>query len=132
MENKDKYYTPSIEEFHVGFEYEQQVGEYGFPTAESPWIKKTFYDLGILLCNPRVKYLDREDIESLGFKQVNEEVTYYTLNNFNLFFEYTKPTILIDQRIISSNGGYYDYRVFKGILKNKSELFSQLKRNGVI
>lgn len=81
MENK--YYTPTIEEFHVGFEYETYVTvlgliQEGVIGAESNYWKKTFMNAqadiiaidfnirynGVI----RVKYLDREDIESLGWK----------------------------------------------------------------
>lgn len=68
---KEKYYTPELEEFHVGFEYEVQSIE------NAHW--------GKVICSSgfgafdddindleeeriRVKYLDKADIESLGFK----------------------------------------------------------------
>lgn len=64
MEN-NKYYTPTIEEFHVGFEYEIDYGD--------EWVSETQFD-GFLhnkkLENIRVKYLDKEDIESLGFESI--------------------------------------------------------------
>ena len=71
----EKYYTPSIEEFRVGFEYEVYVPE------KELWSKETFYldasHINLVkyvniqtentLKKVRVKYLDREDIESLGW-----------------------------------------------------------------
>lgn len=71
---KGKYYTPEIEEFHVGFEYEeftpqhqgdcetyekQVCSQTGLTGITKSW--KYFTDY-------RVKYLDKEDIESLGWK----------------------------------------------------------------
>ena len=63
-----KYYTPQIEEFHVGFEYEWRRKESDEPfqsatikdAAQLSDIFDTVYDL-------RVKYLDAEDLQSLGF-----------------------------------------------------------------
>ena len=63
----NKYYTPSIEEFHVGFEY-----EYVNSKTEG-WTNTTFIR-GRGFVEPygdgevRVKKLDQEDIESLGWE----------------------------------------------------------------
>jgi len=74
MENK--YYIPSIEEFHVGFEYEQDysIVQRDHEALENPWGYKIFevkdYEFIDHLVETkfaRVKYLDKEDIESLGF-----------------------------------------------------------------
>ena len=72
----DKYYTPDISEFREGFEFQHFV--------DDKWKNMTFYAKGRFqfpdICgrsdlrsypfwkNSRVKYLDKEDIESLGFK----------------------------------------------------------------
>lgn len=109
-----KYYTPEIEEFHIGFEYEyEDINEGG---ASTSWYK------GILQPNEgyiidqiyndenreyRVKYLDREDIESLNipsYIKVN-----HILNN--------------TYEIIGTNA-----RIFRGDIKNKSELKRLLKQ----
>ena len=68
---EDKYYLPKIEEFHVGFEYETIY-------LKSVWTKESLdvWDCGWFFesyhndASPlefRVKSLDKEDIESLGF-----------------------------------------------------------------
>lgn len=66
MENK--YYTPTIEEFHIGFEYEWLDEEGNWNKENTPTeITPDGYDeqeYGL-----RVKYLNKEDIESLGFKK---------------------------------------------------------------
>ena len=73
-----KYYTPSIEEFHVGFEYEYRNhdGTVKNNTVLNYWNKSTISDLNELSYverglqtpnNTRVKYLDKDDIKSLGF-----------------------------------------------------------------
>ena len=62
-----KYYQPDISEFHVGFEYEEA---WGLERVNQEWIKEVFkidQSPVHLLPKLRVKYLDREDIESCGF-----------------------------------------------------------------
>jgi len=75
-----KYYTPTLEEFHVGFEFEI------LERNTNAWIRLTFNEYSSLSDvytttghnkfsaieaiknnNLRVKCLDKEDIESLGF-----------------------------------------------------------------
>lgn len=98
MQEEKKYYTPTIEEFHVGFEYEykSEDGKYStFANSKGEWIKKTFeneaeYGMEELtefqsiesaLQNEykrygdvRVKYLDKEDIEALGWEKQLDRV----------------------------------------------------------
>lgn len=72
-----KYYTPKIEEFHVGFEFESRWNN-------NSWEKHT-WKLDSFLClighgeydfsnygELRVKYLDRADIESFEFEYLRE------------------------------------------------------------
>jgi hypothetical protein len=78
----DKYYTPTIEEFHVGFEYEELWYGGGKSPSGEDWVSHVYngeslteeYSEGqssieeeIRDKEIRVKYLDKEDIESLGF-----------------------------------------------------------------
>jgi hypothetical protein len=84
MSEESKYYTPEIEEFHVGFEYES-LQDPRFPEKDSSWEKNTIkdeWDLKTFIgyyCGDhievRVKALDREDIESLGFE--DRDMFYY-------------------------------------------------------
>ena len=77
----DKYYTPELEEFHQGFEYEIWLNSAYTPEK---YIKKIFEFVdknniwddditNLLACaynggdTLRVKYLDQEDIKSLGW-----------------------------------------------------------------
>jgi len=123
---KDKYYTPEIEEFHVGFEYEVK--------GLKGWDKKIvsssqdileMEELMMRSLNPyRVKYLDREDIESLGFKQTSNR------NNFRhgdtlIYFRENKDELYpIDIKLKKET-----YRFLK--IKNKSELKRLLKQLGI-
>lgn len=86
MENK--YYTPTIEEFCVGFEYEykekkvwkkDELDISGMTSGDCGADHYVENDIDFILDklksnDIRVKYLDREDIESFGFK-FNEEKT---------------------------------------------------------
>lgn len=81
MENK--YYTPEIEEFHIGYKYEITNG--------NEWVSKIFskedlksflyekLENGINQKYIRTKYLDKEDIESLGWK--------YTAKSIDIWFK---------------------------------------------
>jgi len=94
-----KYYTPNISEFYPCFEYEmkerfmdgvvktqKQFDESNwisciYTLGEGPYLERTMFGN-----NPhshpsaiRVKYLDKEDIESLGFKYYGTR-NYHTLN----------------------------------------------------
>jgi hypothetical protein len=149
MKNKNKYYTPSIEEFHVGFEYEELriITEGYIETTEdcdftentegATWTSTTFniiqesdwedlkYRFRYEKYNKayhRVKYLDKEDIESLGFKYIMTSYNgYYKKDNIELGVAY-------DKRIqIKTDEGF----VFLGIIKNKSELKRLLNQLGI-
>ena len=85
----DKYYTPEIKEFHIGFEYEyEDINESGSATS---WYKTVVKEDECYIIdqhlkysddlNLRVKYLSREDIESLGWK-FNTDL--YIRNNLTL------------------------------------------------
>lgn len=88
-----KHYTPEIKEFHVGFKFElhEDVGDNNFDWQENSfcetinpenksYIKKStlwnFFALSESLKegNIRVKYLDKEDIETLGFSEMKLEI----------------------------------------------------------
>jgi len=137
---KEKYYTPTIEEFHVGFEC-----EYNDPLKGS-WEKVIYTEdmffggkRGLTLLEKRVKYLDQEDIESLGWSQeMVLNVWSETENDFVNGFIYStnekdKYVLLYDtetntlgiylQRIYNQiSGNWEEHKMFSGIIQNKSEL----------
>ncbi len=146
---KEKYYTPSIEEFHVGFEY-----EYSDNIEYSNWIKHTINNLPDYIdCVEdikyeliRVKYLDREDIESFGFESIVTKSIgkkHYTMSGEkstrgNLLLEHDwlndKITIKTPNYIRDASGrfdGYIVY-VYRLIIKNKSEFSRLLKQLSII
>jgi len=127
----NKYYTPKVEEFHVGFEYEAKsnIGGNFFKTAFGDSNGEYTNELSdlyldIKLNQIRVKYLDREDIESLGFKDSVFErqnfgfndTTYFNIKNLGRENHYT-----IKYREENSWGGGEGI-LFQGQIKNKSEL----------
>jgi hypothetical protein len=132
---KEKYYTPEIEEFYVGFEYEYKNSTTG------DWQKEIF-NRGIGFApNPtvkdcRVKYLDRDDIESLGFFVATTsgmEAAYGKRDDKNelrfiLREKYHNNTIQIE-RVLYYNAG--KTTLFEGKIKNKSELKKLLKQLGI-
>lgn len=152
-----KYYTPTIDEFYVGFEYEIR-----FNDVDNIWDKEVFthdshdpdynpyfYIMKWIDNSVRVKYLDKTDIESLGFidctPKNNKKSDYYEnrilfkkvwpdieypLDSFDFYYldyNYNTGFITID------NGGSYDDRdvYFQGTVKNKSELIKLLKMLGI-
>lgn len=126
MENK--YYTPTIEEFHVGFEYE--VSDLSDNGKDWTWRKQVFdgeetrtYFIDELNKKEiRVKQLDREDIESLGWKHQEDNFFYH--KNYELLLVSTSDgdNIQIHDQSPYQEGAKRNERVFWGVLKNKSEL----------
>ena len=119
-----EYYTPKIEEFHVGFEYEEFYSD--------EWYKKQYQQDNFLdhyfQCvfeeyKTRVKFLDKEDIESLGFKQVGYSFSrpLFVKNDLNLILDDIKREISFNN-IKNIN--------FK--IKNKSELKKIVEMLGIV
>lgn len=116
---ESKYYTPEIEEFYVGFEYERNQYE------NDKWYKYVVEKGDVLdheskLKNIRVKYLDREDVESLGFNTEDNGECYNLQIGFDLYglypLENNRIHITKDMKTL-----------FDGIIKNKSELKKTIK-----
>jgi len=141
MENK--YYTPSIEEFYVGFEYEgREANSYEWNQlkfdAELDELESNPYiNIEYLLQddNLRVKYLDKEDIENLGFKYEKHYTFKKYINN-----KYNKTKTLIRIEYDWNNHSnvlieFYNQNNFTNgmsfIIKNKSELKILLKQLGI-
>jgi len=128
---QNKYYTPTVEEFHIGFEYEFRTGD-----AWEPLIWRSDVTImGRILKNLiRVKYLDKDDIESLGFKLRDQKDPYYlifdkgiySLMVYKNFYRY-HMTIF---GVVPYSEDHTD-RIFFGEIKNKSELKRLLKQLGI-
>lgn len=158
----EKYYTPDVSEFYLGFEYESLDNIYDHGSAfigdmkDWTWRKRVFgynandqedieFDFNYQINNSeyvRVKCLDREDIESLGFvyertggissdvfKIVDNDPLNYPddIEYKYLYYNY------IDHNLCVHNDKDWDasYTWFDGIIKNKSELKKLLKQLGI-
>jgi hypothetical protein len=137
----NKYYTPSIEEFHVGFEYEYRHKDYvweNYHKYNTPELDVEREDCPFSksdLSEFRVKYLDKEDIESLGWILNENKTTLGLYENTDWWFIKNKYQLRWFENnaynaifIISPN----NLTLFDGSIKNKSELkvlMKQLKIN---
>lgn len=143
MENR--YYIPKLEEFHVGFECEYwnshskkyipfvvEESNYYVDYVGGPDEDYIFKDNYSGFKPFRVKYLDKEDIESLGFKYYKTHPGTTTLE-----FEGDKCNITFDSEfskywnitITHTEDG--DFTYFHGSIKNKSELKKVMKMLGI-
>ena len=151
MENK--YYQPDITEFHVGFEFESNY--VGF-SSDLKWKKIllnnshdwfwTAYKQDAVETEFRVKYLDKEDIESLGFEydgkscldetwekeeSIVDTWSYYVdttedKEKYYSLYSQGKLCYITYTAYQNSVGSTVD-QIFKGTIKNKSELKKVLK-----
>lgn len=132
-----KYYTPKIEEFYEGFEYEIKYGDLFYKknsiikSEENPSIEsiKMFLEKeGII----RVKYLDSEDIESLGFDNYIPPMEY----NHSWSFKGSKEPKLYawfnDKVPVVRIYSNFPSIQFHGEVKNKSELKKIMQMIGII
>lgn len=136
-----KYYTPTIEEFHIGFEFEEEFKNYHWAKMIRPnndeyqFIKLTLdtsHSISRITSKlkdnrVRVKCLDKEDIESLGLKVKITDCGQDTEDY---------PDIYKDGVIIGSFDPREEFNItlfcnisFK--IKNKSELKILLKQLGL-
>jgi hypothetical protein len=136
---KEKYYSPTLEEFHVNTEYEVKDGKGNWNKCNDfsnayDYEDSSLYGLikDLEKGNIRIKHLDREDIESLDWK-------YYKTHPGTEQMEFEKGEYLLSYDPdfhgkqwlhIEVNGGG-DTTLFSGTIKNKSELINQLKRCGI-
>jgi len=131
-----QYYTPSLDEFYVGFEVEWS--EYG----RKIWIEETIDEddlsdlcLGIdKVSHFKVKYLDREDIESCNWDFVeqgnspNSVMVFIQKEPFadkgTEYEQYWHIWLYNNHNVVIHNNQNYSSEViiFNGTIKNKSEL----------
>ena len=125
----DKYYTPELNEFHIGFEYEyEDINESGSTTS---WYKTIVKENECYIIdqhlkysddlNLRVKYLDKEDVESLGWKLKND---LYIKDDLTL--QVHKDSITI--KYYDNFNNEWRTKVEQINIKNKSELVKLLKQ----
>jgi len=127
------YYIPSIEDFHVGFEYELSIdnewhncGYHPIDMAEAERFLSQLND-GLI----RVKYLDKEDIESLKYVQTKfDGVLNFNKDSIGIcWMENCPSNITITDTNL--NGNVPTKILFNGIIRNISELKVLLKQLGI-
>jgi hypothetical protein len=131
MQTEKYYYTPTIEEFRVGFDYEITNGY--------EWVKKTFckedlksflyesLENGIMQGYVRTKCLDEQDIKSIGFISISGYYELYMKKYFQrenitarIFYE---EDGIVSLEVGDKGSKASEFRtVFYGNVKNKSEL----------
>lgn len=134
----NKYYTPTIEEFHVGFEYEYLR----LMDGESLWQKDTYGDrvksvntLKIAFGKGcRVKALDQKDIEECGFGTWSDSLGYWRCFKYASEEQYLCLKRISDIHtvieIVNKDKEGKRFNLFQGDIKNKSELKRILKQIG--
>ena len=144
----EKYYTPDISEFHVDFEYERMNGdrweEAEFSETDC-WgtlargYENEFEEIDKGQRTVRVKYLDKEDIESLGFEHIGNAVDiWYAIEGRFEMGSWTCRRMQMhygrtDHRMyIIAEDPPDDHKVFEGIIKNKSELIKLMNQLNII
>ena len=118
----NEYYTPTIEEFHIGFECEANYNNkmmipitmQGVGQEVVDYHKQNVY---------RVKYLDKEDIESLGFTVAKNDPYWYDYKNSRFYLYKDNP--ISKYWTISDEESQFG---FTGSIKNISELKVLLKQ----
>lgn len=138
---KEKYYTPELEEFHIGFEYE--TADIGDDWSIIGWDKVIFskeiniYNISNFIPLQRVKYLDEQDVRDslkivLPTSSYSENKRYFTVQAPGSLGYWVD--IVIDIRfgwkdvIIKGKRGDEEEYLFRGKIKNKSELIRLLKQ----
>lgn len=138
---KELYYQPEIEEFHIGFQYEQELNNYNWrkmvrpPSDNFEWVKFEFNTSTSLSKiqkeikeeKIRVKYLDTEDLENLGFIEKLKKPDYFTSPK--------KPTDSDYHLLFSFKDGVLKLGGIHGIafhVKNKNELKKLCKQLDIL
>jgi len=134
MNETSKYYTPTIEEFHVGFISYTKWPDDGKWHPFTMGNGNTIQEMERLIREGRikVKHLDREDIESLGFKvnmmtsPISFEYAFYEKECKGII----RVSLLESENLVFIKKMYEKdvRRLFRGTIKNKSELKRLLKQ----
>lgn len=152
MKEENKYYTPQIEEFCVGFEYEFKVYRTNVWREFKFLINDEFtclYDFEEDLYRCRVKYLSAEDIVDLGFVKTKEysdeivfqknisdyefiELTFHLDDDYNITAEKWNQSKMAAKKLPINEVNWQSYIIFRGVIKNKHELQTILKQIRVL
>jgi hypothetical protein len=156
----DKYYIPKLEEFHIGFEYEELCKNFHYHKLMKPeedvyeWINikfdtsKSFSTISSKIKQDkiRVKYLDDNDIESFNFnfnivpncfkddEPLEDGYSFDVDENNTIILHINDDKLTIGRQHIYSklSDNWYFFPLFNGIIKNKSELKVLLTQLNII
>lgn len=145
---ENKYYTPSIEELHIGFEYEMRTEDTeGNTVYEKNTIHEGFGNVMrelIRIRCIRVKYLDHDDIKELGWRYgadgfIGGNPHNYDAQKFDKIITFRGSECLSSLLFNQSSGwccivvdfSHSNLTLFAGKLKNKSELKRIMKMIGI-
>lgn len=135
MEKQNNYYTPTIDEFYIGFEFEHMdinTGRWNKHIFGSTYMDEfTMIQMdlndGLLM----VKYLDKEDIESLGWV-FDSELSNDVFDRYEGLFEnmyYFLQVYHTDQSVVISFP--ISILIYRLVIKNKSEFKRLMKQLGI-
>ena len=162
-DQENNYYTPSIEEFYIGFEFEfysvegnllhrkDDVTEWKSDKCDEDWLN--------ILCSDyehedetihehyRVKYLNSKDLTELGFEEEYVPNCYTEDDDIQLGYalylneddciilhygDKTRLVGIVKQHVYNQHSGNWTANeLFKGTIKNKSELIKLMKQLGI-
>jgi len=144
---EDKYYTPQLEEFHLGFRFEFMKGDkwqkdelsnYDITSSHQMEECENFIEEIIKgIRDVRVKYLDREDIEELDWvhysKSINDWFNWESTIRLESghFMKFKLQIGYFDHRvriIANEYEGANDEVFFEGYLNNYNELQKLMKQ----
>lgn len=135
-----KYYTPTKSDLIYGLEFEETYNDIDWSPkvinddlymGMEDWSGDLFDFIGAAFYKPspharykvRVKYLDEQDIKSIGGKLTHEQEgnpnKMYYFGEHSLIFNYRNRRCVIT---IRNNDRQEDYTAYVGIIKNKAEL----------
>ena len=133
-----KYYKPEIEEFHVGFEYEvEDLGDDGRTRVWRPQVfegeeTRTYFIEELENHEMRVKYLDKSDLESLGFYLQYPDLSSSPFINKDIYKDNACIIDIRSNNMVSITKCNYPNTSTLGFkIKNKSELKKLLKQLGI-
>ena len=132
----EKYYIPTIEEFHVGFEFEEEFKNPNWHKLMKPRIDvyefikiklDTSHSISRIISKikkekVKVKYLNREDIESLEWVATpNRDHIYNYRDDHNSYQLHFDDLTRKEGQGVGITIYGMDSIVFQGYIKNKSE-----------
>lgn len=133
-----KYYVPTLEEFHVGFECEMQ------DISPPEWYKDVISDHHSLVLikkwleqgDVRVKHLDHDDIMQLEWRVIDGLSDHYEKGTkggvFLMINDWKNRQVVIESVHIFDSGYRTSPTIFRGNLRNKSELKTLMRQLGLI